>query len=145
MSRASSLSRRQFVKALAATSVAGPLLLTSRGYSADPAPSERINLGFIGVGVMGRGHVSSFLGYPQVQVLAVCDVVVERRDHAKKKIDEHYAKQKGKADYKACKVYNDFRELLALKDLDAVVIATPDNWHSIPSLAQKSTFIARSP
>jgi predicted dehydrogenase len=129
MSRQSSISRRQFVKAVAA---AGPLLLTSRVYSADPPPSERINLGFIGVGTMGRGHVGSFLGRKEVQVIAVCDVVAERRDSARKMVEDHYGKQKGKDDYKGCKAFNDFRDLLALKEIDAVVIATPDHWHAIP-------------
>jgi predicted dehydrogenase len=135
MSRLSSLSRRQFIKAAAATCVAGPLLLTSRLYSADPPPSERINLGFIGVGMMGRGHLGSFLGRNEVQVVAVCDVVTERRDSAKKMAEDHYAKQKGKDEYKGCKAFNDFRDLLALKEIDAVVIATPDHWHALPTLA----------
>jgi predicted dehydrogenase len=132
MVRTPLLSRRQFVSSVAAAGVAGPLLLTSRLYSADPAPSERINLGFIGVGTMGRGHVGGFLGRPEVQIVAVCDVVAERRDHSKKTVEDHYAKQKGKEAYKGCKTFNDFRELLALKEVDAVVIATPDHWHAIP-------------
>jgi predicted dehydrogenase len=135
MSRKSSISRRQFVKALAAAGAAGPLLLTSRLYSADPPPSERINLGFIGVGTMGRGHLGAFLGRKEVQVVAVCDVVAERRDAAKKTVDDHYGKQKGKDDFKGCKAFNDFRDLLALKEIDAVVIATPDHWHAIPCVA----------
>ena len=88
MSRASSLTRRQFVKAVAAAGAAGPLLLTSRLYSADPPPSERLNLGFIGVGTQGHGHVQSFAGRPEVQIVAVSDVVVERRDRAKKTVED---------------------------------------------------------
>ena len=123
------LSRRQFVGALAA---AGPVLLTSsaRGDDKKP-PSERITLGFIGVGVQNRGHLGYFLGRGDVQILAVCDVVEERRDDAKKRVDQRYGKDK-KADYKGCDAYKDFRELLARKDIDAVVIATPDHWHAIP-------------
>jgi predicted dehydrogenase len=126
------VSRRRFLKSVAATSAAGPLLLTSHLYPAEPPPSERINLGFIGVGTMGRGHVGAFLGRPEVQVVAVCDVVEERRDSAKKTVEEYYAKQKGKDAYKGCKTFNEFRDLLALKEIDAVVIATPDHWHAIP-------------
>jgi len=83
---------------------------------------------------MGRGHVGRFLGYPDVQIVAVCDVVAERRDHSKQRIEEHYAKQAGQGTYKGCTVFNDFRELLALAGLDAVVIATPDHWHTIPAI-----------
>ena len=132
MSRASLPSRRQFVKAVAAASAAGPLLLTSRLYSADPPPSDRINLAFIGVGTQGHGHVGAFVRRPEVQVVAVSDVVVERRDRAKKTVEDYYAQQKGKDSYKGCATFNDFRDLLAIKGLDAVVIATPDHWHALP-------------
>jgi predicted dehydrogenase len=130
VSAASSPSRRQFVQALAA----GPLLLAGRLYSADPPPSERINLGFIGVGTMGRGHLGNFLGRPDVQVVAVCDVVAARRDNAKKTVEDAYA-QRTKESYAGCKVFTDFHDLLALKGIDAVVIATPDHWHALPSVA----------
>src|SRR5262249_52089899 len=102
---------------------------------ARPAAGERLTLGFIGVGTMGRGHLGSFLGQKDVQVVAVCDVVAERRDDAKKRVEEHYAKQKDKGTFKGCDAYTDFRELLGRKDIDAVVIATPDHWHAIPCLA----------
>ena len=91
-------------------------------------------LGLIGVGTMGLGHVRSFLGFPDVQVVAVCDVVAERRDNAKKVVDAHYTKQ-AKGTNSDCKAYNDFRDLLARTDIDAVVIATPDHWHAIQMIA----------
>jgi predicted dehydrogenase len=96
-------------------------------------PSERIALGFIGVGTMGRGHLGGFLGMPDVQVVAVCDVVRERRDSAQKMVQERYGKDK-KTEYKGCKSCIDFREILDRKDIDAVVIATPDHWHTIPCI-----------
>jgi predicted dehydrogenase len=121
------LSRRQFLGAAAVA----PLVVTSpvRG---DKAPSERITLGFIGVGTMGRGHLGSFLNFPEVEVLAVCDVVEERRADALKKVQDHAARRKEKGSGTSCKAYSDFRDLLARKDIDAVVIATPDHWHAIP-------------
>jgi predicted dehydrogenase len=127
------VSRRRFLHSAAATGLAGPLLLPA--LRADQTgPNDRINLGFIGVGTMGFGHVNAFLGSPEVQVVAISDVVVERRDRAQKRVEEHYAKQKDSGSYKGCKAYNDFRDLLARTDIDAVVIATPDHWHAIPTI-----------
>lgn len=122
------LSRRRFVQSLAATGIAGPALLASRR-PARAAANERLTIGMIGVGTMGRSHVDRFLGYGDVQIVAVCDVVDERRQHSKARIEEHYAKQSGLGTYRGCKTFNDFRELLALEGIDAVVIATPDHWH----------------
>ncbi len=129
------MTRRQFVGGAAALAAA-PLIVpsTALGDKDKAAASDRLALGFIGMGTMNRGHLGHFLGQKDVQVLAVCDVDTTRRDHAKKTADDFYAKQKkdGKAgDVAAC---NDFRELIARKDIDAVVIATPDHWHAIPVL-----------
>ncbi|WP_020475970.1 Gfo/Idh/MocA family protein [Zavarzinella formosa] len=126
----SSLSRRQFLATGASAAVAFPLL------GEEPkkvSPNEKLNLGFIGVGTMGRGHLGGFLGMKDVQVVAVCDVVAERREDAQKRVDNHFSKNK-KGQTTACATYADFRDLLAHKDLDAVVIATPDHWHTITSI-----------
>lgn len=128
------LSRRTFLHAGAIG--ASGLLLPQTMFAQEPkkaAPSERLTLGFIGVGTMGRGHLGGFLGMNDVQVLAVCDVVAERRDDAKRMVEERYGKDK-KAAYKGCDAYTDFRKILERKDIDAVVIATPDHWHAIPCL-----------
>ena len=117
------LSRRSFVRVAALAVLAGPTILTSRGLGARSA-NDRINLGFIGVGIMGRGHVHGFLNSPEVQVVAICDVMAARREHSQRDVEKHYAGQNGKGTYKGCKVYNDFRELLERKDIDAVLIAT---------------------
>ncbi|WP_395744893.1 Gfo/Idh/MocA family protein [Prosthecobacter sp.] len=126
-------SRRQFVT-VAAASVAAPFILPSRVWSADTAPSERLTLGFIGVGKMNSGHLNSFLGRKEVQVVAVCDVDTNRRENAKKTVEERYAKDKD-AGFKGCEAYGDFRKLLERKDIDAVVIATPDHWHAFIAIA----------
>jgi predicted dehydrogenase len=81
---------------------------------------------------MNRGHLGYFLGESDVQVLAVCDVDTTRRTGAQKSVDEHYAQEKAGGQYQGCAAYADFRELIARPDIDAVVIATPDHWHTIP-------------
>jgi predicted dehydrogenase len=126
-----SLTRRQFFEAGTASTVA--LGLSSQLIADEPKKpaSERLTLGFIGVGVMNRGHLGGFLGMKDVQVVAVCDVVAERRDHAKQMVEKKYGEGK-KAEYKGCDAYSDFRRVIDRKDIDAVVIATPDHWHTIP-------------
>jgi predicted dehydrogenase len=136
MTSSTRLSRRRFLQNMTAAGLAGPAIVTSSLWGKPNAkPNDRLTLGFIGVGTMGRGHVGSFLHYPEVQIVAVCDVVAERRDVCKKLVEEHYAKQKGKGTFKGCTVYKDFCDLLKRQDIDAVVIATPDHWHAIPCVA----------
>ncbi len=118
-------SRRDFLKT-AAVSVAAPYVITSAalGDDARPPASERIVVGGIGIGNMGSGDQGAFLARGDVQYVAVCDVKGSLRNAAKDRADNHYKN-------KDCKAYNDFRELLARKDIDAVHIATPDHWHSL--------------
>ncbi len=126
-----SLSRRRFLQSGAATALALPAL-----HADEPArkpPSERLTLGFIGMGTMNRGHLSGFLGMKDVQVLAVCDVVAERRDDAKRMVEKKYGEGK-KGEFKGCDAVTDFRKIIERKDIDAVVIATPDHWHAIPCI-----------
>lgn len=128
----SRITRRQFLGASAVVA-AGPMILSSpsRGLA---APSERIRLGFIGIGIQSRGHLKRFVGTNDTQVVAVCDVVRERLEDSKRIVEEGYAKQKDIGSYKGCAAYVDFRELLARDDIDAVVIGTPDHWHAIPAV-----------
>ena len=90
------------MKGVAAASVAGPLILSRA--AGQPAANERITLGFIGVGTMGRGHLRRFLGFKDLQVVAVCDVVKERREHRQKVVEEHYADAIKTGDYKGCQL-----------------------------------------
>jgi hypothetical protein len=117
--------RREFLKN-ASTAVAAPYVITSAalGNADRPAASERIVMGGIGIGNMGTGDQGAYLGRPDVQYVAVCDVRKGYRDSAKARADKRYKN----AD---CKAYNDFRELLARTDIDAVHVATPDHWHAI--------------
>jgi hypothetical protein len=102
-------------------------------------PSERVTMGFIGVGGQGGGHLlggawtyvaGGYAGRKDVQVLAVCDVWRDRRENATKKVNDHYAEVYGRDKYKSCQAYTDFREVLARTDIDAVLIATPAHWHA---------------
>lgn len=125
------LHRRAFLSKTVFTCASSYTLL-STSLAKSVGPNDRINLGFIGVGIMGRGHLGGFLGQNDVQVVAVCDVVKERRESAANMANSRYAKQKEKEAYQGCVEYADFRELLKRKDIDAVVIATPDHWHTLP-------------
>ncbi|MEY4940873.1 MAG: hypothetical protein RIQ93_2608, partial [Verrucomicrobiota bacterium] len=75
-----------------------------------------------------------FINRDDVEVVAVCDVDTTRREAAKQRIEQAYAARSGST-YKGCATYNDFREVLARKDIDAVVIATPDHWHAFIAIA----------
>jgi predicted dehydrogenase len=128
----SRISRRQFIGTVAAA-VATPMILprSAFGKAGHTAPGDRITVGFIGCGKMANDfHLPTILGFSDVQTLAVCDVDTTRRNHAQKRVQDAYEKQ-GRAS-KTCDAYNDFRDLLARKDIDAVVIATPEHWHAIP-------------
>ncbi|MFH1919026.1 MAG: Gfo/Idh/MocA family oxidoreductase [Planctomycetota bacterium] len=119
-------SRREVLKrALAAGGlVAAPYVITSTALGGEgrPPASERIVTGYLGVGPRGRLNVNEQLSCPDAQVVAVCDVWKGPRDQAKQMVDAHYKNQD-------CTAYNDFRELLARDDIDAVGIASTDHWH----------------
>ncbi len=119
--------RRRFIQTAAAT-FGAPLILSSRVWSQESAPSERLTVGFIGMGKQSRGLLSKFIASPQVQVVAVCDVDTNRRNNAKQNVDKKY----GNTD---CKAHNDFRKITEDPSIDAVCIATPDHWHAIISLS----------
>ncbi len=124
-----SLSRRNFLKnsmkGLAASALF-PTIITSPLFSKN-SPNDRITLGFIGVGNMGGSNLKAFLNQDGVQVVAVCDVDEERRLTAKNTVDKFY----GTGD---CQAFNDFREITQNPAIDAVVICTPDHWHTIPAI-----------
>ncbi|MBI2928967.1 MAG: Gfo/Idh/MocA family oxidoreductase [Verrucomicrobia bacterium] len=130
-----SLSRRSFLKSTATVAAGAPFLLPSPIWAAETKPNDRLTLGFIGMGTQNRGLLGGFLRRADTQTVAVCDVDTTRREAAKQTVEDRYAKQTDGGAYKGCTAYRDFRELLARKDIDAVVIATPDHWHALISIA----------
>jgi len=123
--------RRSFLKSTAALATTASFILPSRVWSAETPPNDRVTLGFIGMGTQNRGLLGGFLNKKETQTVAVCDVDTNRRNNAKKIVEEFYAKKTDSGAYKGCEAYVDFRDLLARKDIDAVVIATPDHWHAL--------------
>jgi predicted dehydrogenase len=130
------VSRREALKQAAAALVAAPYVITATALGKDDAvaPGNRITLGLIGIGAMGQGHLRCFLQYPEAQVLAVCDVDQWRRENARKTVAETYAAAQPGGTHRGCQAYRDLRDLLARADIDAVVIATGDNWHGPASV-----------
>jgi predicted dehydrogenase len=129
-----SISRRKFLKNAALAS-ATPLILRSGLWAAENTPTSQIALGFIGMGTQGRGLMEGFINRNDTRVVAVSDVDTTRRENAKAIVNGHYAEASAAGTYKGCASYDDFRELLARKDIDGVVIATPDHWHALISIA----------
>jgi predicted dehydrogenase len=107
------ISRRQLIH----RGVGAATALAAASYSRVLGANDRVHLGLIGCGGRGRGVMGTFMGTGQVDVTAVCDVYANRVDQAKSKATE-------------AKTYSDHRKLLKLKQLDAVLIATPDHWHT---------------
>ena len=120
------LNRRSFLKTSAGALAIGslPNFLPAAARDAN----DKIALGCIGMGDMGTGNTKNFLGLDDCRVVAVCDVQADRRAKAKQLVDEKYGDQ-------GCAAYNDYREVLARPDIDAVMIATQDHWHAVIATA----------
>ena len=125
--------RRQFLgtasTALAAAAVFPTIIPASAlGKDGAVAPSNRITVGVIGCGPQGRGDMHNFLNQKDCQVVAVCDVKADQLGLAEKAVNGHYKNDD-------CRTHHDFRELVARRDIDACLIATPDHWHVLTALA----------
>jgi predicted dehydrogenase len=125
------LTRRDLLRRSAAAGavLAAPWFVPAAalGRQGKAAASERLTLGVIGVGPRGTYDLQAMLKLPDVQCVAVCDVQASRRAAAKKLVDAHYKSQD-------CAAYRDFHELLARREIDAVLIATGDRWHAPASI-----------
>ena len=137
------ISRRDFIRRTAATAAAcaAPCFVPASVLGAN-APSNRFNVGSIGVGNMGFTNLKGFLHKDQCRVVAVCDVNAagyyktatqfRGREPALELVNSHYADKKRSGQYKGCDGYTDFREVIARDDIDIVCVTTPDHWHAIP-------------
>lgn len=124
------MDRRRFLNtatALSAFLILPRHVLGGRGYT---APSDQINLGFIGAGRQGLTLQKAFLPLEQARIVAACDVYTSKTTNFCRQVDEYYAKKTNQPDYKGCAPFSSFTEMLDRKDIDAVVIATPDHWHA---------------
>jgi predicted dehydrogenase len=121
----SGMTRRHFLAASGLALVAPTIIPASAlGQGNTPAPSERITLGVVGWGMQGPGNTGAFLGLKECQVVAACDLDKNHLQSAVKTVNGHYKNQD-------CKAYHDYREMMARKDIDAVMLAVPDTWHAL--------------
>lgn len=133
----SATNRRNFLKTSSASIALG---LTAANYrAASAAPSDKIRMGFIGLGGMGTGRLNEFMRQDDTEIVAVCDVDSSHLANAVKEVEKRRNKTPD--------TYSDFRELCARKDLDGVMIATPDHWHALTAVtamnAGKDVFVEK--
>lgn len=119
------MNRRRFLAA-ATTAAAAPMIVPSSVFGAEgrAAASERITMGVVGWGMQGPGNTNAFLNQRDCQVVAACDLDKKHLEAAVGIVNRKYGNQD-------CKAYNDYREMMARKDIDAVMLAVPDNWHAL--------------
>lgn len=137
----SKLSRRDFISKsakgalLSSIAISGVPTIVPASVFGKNAPSNRINIGAIGTGRISRIHdMPGVWRHDFAQIVAVCDVDTKRAADGKKLVNEYYTKKNGKP-FDGVKEYHDFRELIANKDIDAVLISTPDHTHAMIAVA----------
>ncbi|MBN2308434.1 MAG: Gfo/Idh/MocA family oxidoreductase [Candidatus Hydrogenedentes bacterium] len=141
--------RRAFLQGAAGAAAFGMISRRALGAEGHVPASERTTLACIGTGGQGVQNLTALIEFPEMQVVAVCDVVKESGDYqswnwgagkerrpggrepARQLVDDYYAKNAAPGGYKGCRAYADYRELLEKEDVDAVMIATPDHTHAV--------------
>ena len=134
--KAHPFTRREFLKrsALTGAALALPTFVPATVFGAD-APSNRITMGLIGMGLMMGSHHHIMLGRDDAQVLAICDVDRAKRERAKSQTEKAYGAKQSSGAYKGCDAYNEYERIIERDDIDAVIVVTPDHWHALISLA----------
>lgn len=131
------MKRRKFVNntVLGTAAIVGFPTIVPASVLGKDAPSNKINVGQIGCGRIARDHdMPDTMRFDSARVVAVSDLDSNRMNDARIRVNEFYKKKTGKEKYVDAKMYGDFREMLLNKDIDAVVISTPDHWHSQPAM-----------
>ncbi|MCK5443564.1 MAG: Gfo/Idh/MocA family oxidoreductase, partial [Maribacter sp.] len=131
------MERRKFINktVLGTTAAVGFPSIVPASVFGKNAPSNKINIGQIGCGRIARGHdIRDTIRFDNARYVAVCDLDSKRAADAKALVDGFYKEKTGKEKYMDTKIYDDYREMLVNKDIDAVVISTPDHWHSQPAM-----------
>lgn len=127
------ISRRTFLKRSLLSGVglvALPTIVPSSVVFGKNLPSNRINIGAIGMGRISLGHdVAEVIKHDDVRIIAVCDLDRGRAEYGKKFVEDYYAKKYGKQTVDVA-MYENYEELLANKDIDGVLVSTPDHWHA---------------
>lgn len=137
----SSLSRRAFLRKsakgaiLSSIAISGIPTIVPASVFGKNAPNNRINIGAIGTGRISRIHdLPGVWRHDFAQVVAVCDLDTKRAAEGKKLVNDYYTTKNGKP-FDGVKEYHDYRELIANKDIDAVLISTPDHTHAMIATA----------
>lgn len=131
------MQRRKFINrtALGTAALVGfPTIVPAHVLGKD-APSNKINIGQIGCGRIAREHdIHDTIRFDDARFVAVCDVDSKRAEDAKVLVNSFYKEKTGKEKYVDVRSYSDYREMLLNKDIDAVIVSTPDHWHSQPAM-----------
>ena len=141
------INRRSFIKKTSATALATaaiPSIVPSSVFGKN-APSNRIQIGQIGCGRIARAHdMPGTMQHEVAQMVAVCDVDQNRTKDGKNLVDNYYQEKGKKVD---TKMFDNYQEMIAHKDIDAVIISTPDHWHAQPAieaaLAKKHVYLQK--
>ena len=128
-------SRRRFIKSAALAASAFTIVPRHVLGNGHVAPSDKINIGFIGLGRQSRGLASRFVRMTDAQIVAGSDVWTTKMEWFREHVSSVYAEHRGATDFAGVATYREFQELLDRADIDAVVIATPDHWHALQAVA----------